>query len=164
MLRSDSAGCTIVTIDPPGSINTVSDFISPQGVIVGSYNDNSPAAVSHGFILDGGKYTVVDAPGAAGTVLSGINPSGEISGFTCTDPACGFTGNRITPHSFVISPKGDYTFFDPPGANRNAGAAPQEYGGDDETIGIGRICTSFSTPCEDLYYSSDLTTQKQRKN
>jgi len=104
------------TFDPPGSIFTAPGFISPQGVVVGSYNDNSPANVSHGFILDGMKYTVVDAPGAAGTVLVGISPSGEISGFTCSDPACGNFGAPTTSHSFVISKKGDYTFFDPPGA------------------------------------------------
>jgi len=104
------------TIDPPGSIYTQPSFISPQGVVVGGYNDNSPANVSHGFILDGMKYTVVDAPGAAGTVLTGISPSGEISGFSCSNADCGvfFFGNLT--HSFVISKKGDYTFFDPPGA------------------------------------------------
>lgn len=38
------------TINPPGSILTSPNWISPQKAIVGSYNDASGA--SHGFILD----------------------------------------------------------------------------------------------------------------
>jgi len=106
------------SFDPPGSTFTVPAFMSPQGVIVGEYLDS--ASVSHGFILRGGQYTSVDAPGAAGTLLSGINPSGEISGATCTDPACGNTGNSNTSHSLVLSKKGKYTFFDPPGATSSS--------------------------------------------
>lgn len=102
------------SFDPPGSTLTVPNFISPQGVIVGEYLDSGN--VSHGFILNGTKYTSVDAPGATGTTLTGISPSGEISGFICSDPACGNFGAPDTTHSFVISKKGDYTFFDPPGA------------------------------------------------
>lgn len=102
------------TFDPPGSIFTEPSFINLQGVIVGLYLDSS--SVSHGFILDHGKYSFVDVKGAAGTALSGINDLGEISGVTCTDPACGNTGNANTSHSFVRSPFGGFTFFDPPGA------------------------------------------------
>jgi len=102
------------SFDPPGSTFTAPSFISPQGVIVGEYLDSG--SVSHGFVLKNGQYTTVDAPGAAGTDLSGINPSGAISGFTCTDPACGNTGNSNTSESFVLSKKGNYTFFNPPGA------------------------------------------------
>ena len=102
------------SFDPPGSTLTTPNFISPQGVIVGSYNDSG--SVSHGFILNGGKYTTLDFPGAAGTTLTGLNPSGEMSGFYCSDPACGTTGNSTTNHSFVVSKKGVFTSFDPPGA------------------------------------------------
>ena len=109
-----TAAGVFTSFDPPGSTFTIPDFISPQGVIVGEYLDS--LNVSHGFILNGTKYTSVDAPGATGTTLSGISPSGEISGFTCSDPACGNFGAASTSHSFVISKKGDYTFFDPPGA------------------------------------------------
>jgi hypothetical protein len=76
--------------DPPGSTLTTPGFISPLGDIVGAYVDSG--GVSHGFILSGGKYSNIDFPGATGTALSGLNPSGEISRFTCSDPACGFTG------------------------------------------------------------------------
>jgi len=102
------------SFDPPGSTLTTPNFISPQKTIVGAYND--AGSVSHGFILDGGKYTTLDFPGAAGTTLTGINPSGELSGFYCSDPACGTTGNPSTNHSFVVSKKGVFTSFDPPGA------------------------------------------------
>ena len=102
------------SFDPPGSTLTTPNFISPQGVIVGGYNDSS--IVSHGFILDGGKYTTLDFPGAPGTTLTGLNPSGEMSGFSCSDPACGTTGNASTNHSFTVSKKGVFTSFDPPGA------------------------------------------------
>lgn len=100
--------------DPPGSTLTTPNFISPQGTIVGAYNDSGN--VSHGFILSDGRYTTYDAPGAAGTTLTGLNPSGEMSGFTCSDPACGTTGNASTNHSFTVSKKGVLTSFDPPGA------------------------------------------------
>jgi hypothetical protein len=102
------------SFDPPGSTFTTPNSINPQGVIVGNYLDSGN--VSHGFVLNGTKYTTVDAPGAVGTTLTGINPSGEMSGFTCSDPACGTFGAPTTNHSFIISKKGDYTFFDPPGA------------------------------------------------
>jgi hypothetical protein len=99
------------SFDPPTSTLTVPNFISPQGVIVGGYND--AGGVSHGFILDGGQYTTLDFPGAAGTTLTGLNPSGEMSGYSCSDPACN------TPHSFVVSKRGVFTSFDPPGATRS---------------------------------------------
>jgi hypothetical protein len=102
------------SFDPPGSTLTTPNFISPQKVIVGGYNDSG--SVAHGFILDGGNYTTLDFPGAAGTNLTGINPSGEMTGFYCSDPACGSTGNASTNHSFTVSKKGAFTSFDPPGA------------------------------------------------
>jgi hypothetical protein len=111
---SVTAKGVFTTFDPPGSTLTTPNFINPQGVIVGEYLDST--FVSHGFILDGGQYTFVNVPGAAGTALTGINPSGEMAGFTCTDPACGNTGNPNTSHSFVESKKGVFTSFDPPGA------------------------------------------------
>ena len=105
---------TFTSFDPPGSTLTIPNFINPQGDIVGEYLDST--FVSHGFILNGKKYSTVDFPGAAGTALSGLNPSGEMSGFSCSDPACGNTGAPNTTHSFVVSKKGVFTNFDPPGA------------------------------------------------
>jgi hypothetical protein len=107
-------GGVFTSFDPPGSTLTIPNFISPQGDIVGNYIDTSN--VSHGFILEGKNYTTLDFAGAAGTTLTGLNPSGEISGFSCSDPACGNTGGPSTNHSFVRSKKGVFTSFDPPGA------------------------------------------------
>ena len=107
-------GGVFTPFDPPGSTLTIPNFISPQGDIVGNYLDASN--VSHGFILEGKNYTTLDFAGAAGTTLTGLNPSGEISGFSCSDPACGNTGAPSTNHSFVRSKKGVFTSFDPPGA------------------------------------------------
>ncbi len=102
------------SIDPPDATLTTPNFISPQGIIVGAYND--AANVSHGFVLNGARYTTVDFPSAAGTTLTGLNPSGEMSGFSCSDPACGSTGANSTNHSFVVSQAGVFTNFDPAGA------------------------------------------------
>ena len=106
------------SFDPPGSKNTEPAFINLQGVIVGEYLDSN--SVSHGFIFDRGNYTFVNVKGAAGSGLSGINDLGEISGSTCSDPACGLTGLANTTHSFVRSTKGVFTFFDPPGATSSS--------------------------------------------
>jgi hypothetical protein len=111
---SVTAKGVFTSFDPPGSTFTEPDFINLQGVIVGLYLDSSN--VSHGFILNGKEYTVVNVKGAAGTALSGINDLGEISGLTCSDPACGNTGLGSFDQSFVRSPDGKYTFFNPPGA------------------------------------------------
>ena len=102
------------SFDPPGSTLTIPNFISPQGDIVGNYLDTSN--VGHGFILDRKNYTTLDFAGPAGMTLTGLNPSGKISGLSCSDPACGNTGNPTTNHSFVRSKKGVFTSFDPPGA------------------------------------------------
>lgn len=108
-------GGEFTPFDPPGSTFTTANFINPQGDIVGAYVD--VAGVSHGFILRDGTYTTVDYPGAAGTELSSINPSGELSGATCSDAACGVTGNANVTHSFLLSKKGIFSAtFDPPGA------------------------------------------------
>jgi hypothetical protein len=103
------------TVDPPGSTFTTVNFINPEGVIVGAYVDAS--GVSHGFVLRRGTYSTVDYPGAAGTVLTSINPSDEMSGATCSDPACGVFGATNVTHGFLVFRKGDFSpTFDPPGA------------------------------------------------
>lgn len=108
-------GGTFTAFDPPGSTFTTANFINPQGDIVGAYVDTG--GVSHGFVLHGGTYTTVDYPGATGTELTSINPSGELSGATCSDAACGVTGNTNITHGFLVSKKGVFSAtFDPPGA------------------------------------------------
>jgi hypothetical protein len=97
--------------DVPGATNTTPNFINLEGVIVGSYIDS--AGTSHGFVLNGKKYTTVDYPGAAGSELTSINDLGEMSGTYCSDAACDASA---TLHGFLLSQRGVFTSFDPPGA------------------------------------------------
>jgi hypothetical protein len=124
---------------------------------VGAYNDAS--SVSHGFVLRGGTYTTVDYPGAAGTELSSINPSGEMSGATCSDPACGDFGATNVTHSFLVSKKGVFSAtFDPPGAT---GSTPSVVIPSGAVVGAFTTAsgTTCSTQCEGylLYHGSYAT-------
>jgi hypothetical protein len=133
------------SFDPPGSTSTTPNWISPQGVIVGGYFDASN--VSHGFILDGGQYTIYNAPGAAGTVLTSLNPSGEMTGFSCVVASC----STIT-HSFVVSKTGVFTSFDPPGAISSSASTVNPSGAvvgaytDSGGVVHGYCCTKGRTP------------------
>jgi probable HAF family extracellular repeat protein len=106
-----TANGVFTPIDVPGATSTVPSFINLEGVIVGSYTDST--GTSHGFVLNGGKYTTVNYPDAIGSALSSINDLGEMSGFYCSDIACDASA---TFHSFVLSRSGVFTSFDPPGA------------------------------------------------
>jgi hypothetical protein len=97
--------------DPPGSIFTIPNFITPDGTIVGQYEDGSN--VEHGFILHRGRYTIFDVPGAPASALSSLNPEGEMTGFTClVDRTC----ENPPYESFVVSRQGEITSFNPFGA------------------------------------------------
>jgi hypothetical protein len=143
------------SFDPPGSTLTVPNFISPQGDIVGLYLDGS--SISHGFILSGADYTTVNYPGAPGTSLTGINPSGEMSGFYCSDPACGETGNASTnvEHSFVVSKKGVFTSFDPPGATGSLASTVNPSG----TV-VGAYDTTAEGTCFNVCQGYQLSGEK----
>ncbi|MGO9829714.1 MAG: hypothetical protein ACLPJH_06200 [Myxococcaceae bacterium] len=116
---TDTAGVThgfkltaegkFTSFDPPGSAFTTPNFINVEGTIVGGYLDAE--GISRGFVLKGEEYSTVDFPGAAGTILTGISPLGEISGEACDTALC-----NTTTHSFVLSNKGVFRSFDPPGA------------------------------------------------
>jgi hypothetical protein len=140
-------GVFSLPFDPPTSVNTTPNWISPQGVIVGSYIDTS--GVSHGFILSGGNYTTVNYPGAAGTVLTSLNPSGEMSGFTCSEPTCGFRPF----HSFTVSRSGVFSAtFDPPGADSSTANTVNAPG----TV-VGAYHTSGKTHAYQLYHGKYTT-------
>src|SRR5207244_8719221 len=68
----------LITIDPPGSIDTRPFGIKPQGDIVGQYFTSDGA--SHGFLLRQGDYTRIDVPGAIRTNALAINVLGQIVG------------------------------------------------------------------------------------
>jgi uncharacterized membrane protein len=103
------------TIDPPDSISTSPNSISPEGTIVGGYYDS--AVVGHGFILERGTYTRVDYPGAADASLDGLSPSGEMVG--TYNKSSSDLANGIY-HSFVLS-HGVFTSFDPPNSGNPPG-------------------------------------------
>ena len=66
------------TIAYPDQQITFAQAISDNGVVAGSYFDGF---VSHGFIWQNGKFTVIDYPRAKyGTALVGVNNSGLIVG------------------------------------------------------------------------------------
>ena len=106
-----TAAGVFTAFDPPGSIFTIANFITADGMIVGQFLDASH--VTHGFVLYKGRYTTFDVPGALGTVLSSVNPSGEMTGLTClADPTC-----ETPPYeSFTVSKQGVITSFNPFGA------------------------------------------------
>ncbi|GLQ89023.1 hypothetical protein [Dyella flagellata] len=150
-------GGEFTSFDPPGSTFTTANFINPRGDIVGAYVDI--AGVSHGFILRDGTYTTVDYPGATGTALSSINPSGELSGATCSDAACGATGNPNVTHSFLLSKQGVFSAtFDPPGATSSTSSVVIPSGA---VIGAYTHLagTTCSTQCQGylLYHGSYAT-------
>jgi hypothetical protein len=68
----------LVTIDPPGSVDTRPFGISPSGDIVGLYITADGA--THGFLLSAGEYTAIDVPGAIRANALAINARGDIVG------------------------------------------------------------------------------------
>jgi uncharacterized membrane protein len=78
--------CTLIEF--PGAFSTEAKGINASLSVVGSYEvllevvNNVPITESHGFLLKGGKWTVIDYPGerARDTVLNGINKRGDIVG------------------------------------------------------------------------------------
>jgi len=79
------------SIDYPNAIRTRTHGISPGGVIVGDYLDNS--GTQHGFLLSAGRFIKVEVPGALigvpgvlPTGLRGINPAGDIVGIYIAPP------------------------------------------------------------------------------
>lgn len=71
------------TIDPPGADTTVVTGITRTGwlgrstKVVGWYDDTRGR---HGFVMSGGRFTILDVSGAEETQASGINGRGEIVG------------------------------------------------------------------------------------
>jgi uncharacterized membrane protein len=106
-----SGGYVFQTIDDPNGSGSRGGFnaalgINSLGEIVGGYTDAS--AVTHGYLLSGGKYTTLDDPNAVGfTDALGINARGDIVG--------GYR-DASQQHGFLLS-KGRYTTVDDPNAN-----------------------------------------------
>jgi uncharacterized membrane protein len=61
---------------PSGSIASTANAINDHGDIVGAYFDS--AAVQHGYVLKGTKYTTLDPPGSSAPSGNGINNKGDV--------------------------------------------------------------------------------------
>ena len=66
------------TIDYPGALATRTLGINAQGVVVGSFDDNSG---THGFILADGRFRTIDVPGSPSTQIKCMNARGEVVGY-----------------------------------------------------------------------------------
>ncbi len=95
----------LVTIDPPGSVDTRPFGINSRGEIVGLFITSDLR--THGFLLSGDEYTTIDVPGAIRTNAIAINARGQI------------VGRYDTPdnvaHGYLLS-GGELTTIDFPGA------------------------------------------------
>lgn len=115
-----SGGAFTTLAGPAGALSTNALGVSDAGVVVGSFNndevfDSSTGTMvlgnQHGFILQGGAYTVIDLPGATSTVLRGISPDGRfVSGYAlnASGGGRGFVLDRNTNSLAVVGGAGDF--------------------------------------------------------
>lgn len=115
---------TVFSVD--SSSFTFCENVNDLGWAVGGYTDNN-TGISHGWIRNpfNGQITTYDAPGASsttgtpennpckldvngGTAVYGINDLGELAGH--------FWDTSFNEHGFVLSPNGNFTQIDVPGA------------------------------------------------
>lgn len=106
---------TYIAINVPGSADTVVTGINDSDAVTGSFDD--AAGVWHGFIRSGsGTYTTFDEPDATlnqtglGTRALGINANGEVTGYYNDN-------NTGQAHAFIRDQFGNFTSFDPAGAD-----------------------------------------------
>jgi predicted membrane protein len=104
---------TIITFDPPGSVQTLPLAINNAGTITGFWADANNLA--HAFVRSAdGRITTFDVPGQGTQSGQGvnaaysINPGGEITGF--------YTDDAYVYHGYLRARNGSITTFDAPGA------------------------------------------------
>jgi len=93
---------------PKGATSWYTGGTNDQGWIVGGYQDSS--GVSHGFLLQGKKYTTLDVPNATASFAYGINNKGNIT-LTWVDSSGAYEG-AVYNYSAKT-----YTTINVPGAN-----------------------------------------------
>jgi hypothetical protein len=103
----DSAGnITTFVVQTSFQDRTFAYSINDRGSIVGAYVDTT----YHGFLRDAsGTITVFDPPGSTLTIPETINQSGFISG--------AYYDSASLIHGFILSPAGNYTILNVPGAS-----------------------------------------------
>jgi len=98
---SVEAKATIVTFDPPGSIETLVTGINVHDTVVGTFLTDT----SHGFLrTSDGEITTIDGPRSEDTWIGGINNKGVIVGSTTKL-------NSSKLYCFVRSPNGKFIEF-----------------------------------------------------
>jgi uncharacterized membrane protein len=93
---------------PKGATSSYTGGMNDKGWIVGGYQDSS--GVSHGFLLQGKKYTSLDVPDATASYAYGINNKGNIT-LTWVNSSSAYEGAL-----YNYSAK-TYTTINVPGAN-----------------------------------------------
>ena len=95
---------TLISFDPPGSVNTQPVSINAKGAITGTYQETNLRV--HGFVRrPGGEIVSFDPPESTGTIVLGINNAGAITGH--------YTAASGRTFGFVRDPEGKFTSFDP---------------------------------------------------
>ncbi len=102
--QGDDGAHRFITVDYPGSIESVVKGANSDGDVVGFYQDVGKRF--HGFLLRQGSFSTIDFPGALFTRCTGINDAGAIGGFYQL-------GTR--QHGFVLR-HGNFETIDYPGA------------------------------------------------
>ena len=69
---------TYTTCNAPGAAYTVALGVNDSGTISGTFT--TPDGVTHGFFLNGAKFTPYDVSGSSGTAVHGINNAGDFAG------------------------------------------------------------------------------------
>jgi serine/threonine protein kinase len=119
-------------IDIPGAAGTQAFGVNDEGTAVGWWFDAK--GMYHGYLRDAyGKFTTFDVPGAAPVPPKGF-PSGIVVNFIPLPLAINHSGtvsgtyvdgnNPPMFHSFVRSPDGNITSFDPAGSVNTIGVTP----------------------------------------
>lgn len=99
---------------PKGATSWYTGAMNDKGWIVGGYQDSS--GVSHGFLLQGEKYTTLDVPNATASFAYGINNQGNIT-LTWVDSSGAYEGAVYNYNAKT------YTPINVPGAGPNGSEA-----------------------------------------
>ncbi len=113
----DSGG-KITNIDLPNTLGIATTGINDQGIIVGTFANESVTLI-HGFLFYRGQFALLDYPGAFATTPTAINDAGDVVGYyqikdDPNSPFIGFLWRKGTFTSFTV-PGSVYTF--PAGIN-----------------------------------------------
>jgi hypothetical protein len=107
---------TFTTFDAPGSgkgftQGTIPISLNDLGVITGFYFDSNN--VNHGFLGRPGAFASFDPPGSVATQPESLNDFGIITGL--------YLDGSSVYHGFLLSPDGNFTKIDAPGADLTPG-------------------------------------------